>query len=99
MLTGLYILCYYIARQQEMRQKREYGSVAQLVRAPACHAGGRGFEPLLSRHFGSLAQLGERLPYKQDVTGSSPVIPINKNDVHFEHRFFILYSFCISQKL
>ena len=27
------------------------GSVAQLVRVPACHAGGRGFEPLLSRHF------------------------------------------------
>ena len=26
-----------------------YGSVAQLVRVPACHAGGRGFEPLLSR--------------------------------------------------
>ena len=25
--------------------------------------------------FGSLAQLGERLPYKQDVTGSSPVTP------------------------
>ena len=28
-----------------------FGSVAQLVRVPACHAGGRGFEPLLSRQF------------------------------------------------
>ena len=26
---------------------------------------------------GSIAQLGERLPYKQDVTGSSPVTPTN----------------------
>jgi hypothetical protein len=25
---------------------------------------------------GRLAQLGERLPYKQEVTGSSPVPPI-----------------------
>ncbi len=27
---------------------------------------------------GSLAQLGEHLPYKQGVTGSSPVVPTKK---------------------
>ena len=55
------------------------GLVAQLVRAPPCHGGGRGFESHPGR-FGILAQLGEHLPYKQRVTGSSPVGPIiNKN--------------------
>ena len=28
----------------------QYGPVAQLVRAPACHAGGRRFEPDPGRH-------------------------------------------------
>ena len=32
--------------------------VAQLVRAPACHAGGRGFEPRHSRH--SLSEAPDR---------------------------------------
>ena len=61
--------------------------MAQLVRAPPCHGGGRGFESLLGRLtlysctnvklvYGVLAQLGEHLPYKQRVTGSSPVGPI-----------------------
>ena len=54
-----------------------YGPVAQLVRAPPCHGGGRGFESLLGRFkFGILAQLGEHLPYKQRVIGSSPIGPI-----------------------
>ena len=49
--------------------------MAQLVRAPPCHGGGHGFESRLGR-FGILAELGEHLPYKQRVTGSSPVGPI-----------------------
>ena len=49
--------------------------MAQLVRAPPCHGGGRGFESRLGRLTGVLAQLGEHLPYKQRVTGSSPVGP------------------------
>ena len=51
------------------------GLMAQLVRAPPCHGGGRRFESDWGR-YGILAQLGEHLPYKQRVTGSSPVGPI-----------------------
>ncbi len=29
------------------------------------------------RLFGSIAQLGEHLPYKQRVIGSSPIVPTN----------------------
>ena len=50
-------------------------------RAPALHAGGQRFDPARLHHNlyyyflinGGLAQLGEHLPYKQGVTGSSPV--------------------------
>ena len=53
------------------------GPVAQLVRALACHARGRGFEPLPGRHYLSLscagvAQLAEQLICNQQVAGSSP---------------------------
>ena len=52
--------------------------MAQLVRAPPCHGGGHGFESRLGRViiYGILAQLGEHLPYKQRVIGSSPIGPI-----------------------
>ena len=36
----------------------------------------RSREELLKNRYGVLAQLGEHLPYKQRVTGSSPVGPI-----------------------
>ena len=48
--------------------------MAQLVRAPPCHGGGREFESLLGRLYGIIAQLGEHLPYKQRVIGSSPIV-------------------------
>ena len=48
------------------------GGVAQLVRASACHAEGRGFEPRHSRHFGhkiAPALLGQGLFYCLEVAG------------------------------
>ena len=49
-----------------------YGRVVQLVRTPACHAGGRGFEPLLGRHIASVAQLVEQRTENPRVVGSIP---------------------------
>ena len=59
------------------------GLVVQLVRTLPCHGRGRGFEPHPGRCIhnrilfmnGILAQLGEHLPYKQRVIGSSPIGP------------------------
>ena len=68
----------------------ENGLVAQLVRAPPCHGGGRGFEPhpgrlqfiiVYSMFNGIIAQLGEHLPYKQRVIGSSPIGPILQQEI------------------
>jgi predicted amino acid racemase len=36
---------------------------------------------LRGRQHGSLAQLGEHLPYKQGVIGSSPIVPTNKAEI------------------
>ena len=63
---------------------KKNGLVAQLVRALACHARGRGFEPHPSRHplnmkFADLAHLVERHLAKVEVAGSSPVIRSKKH--------------------
>ena len=51
-----------------------------MARASGSYPEGRWFDSTRRYHFslrryGSLAQLGEHLPYKQRVTGSSPVTP------------------------
>ena len=54
---------------------KEYGEIAQLARAHGSYPWCRGFESPSRYLYGILAQLGEHLPYKQRVTGSSPVGP------------------------
>ena len=48
------------------------GPVVQLVRMPACHAGGRGFEPLPGRHCALVAQSVEQQTENLRVGGSIP---------------------------
>ena len=40
----------------------------------------------VDRNFGIIAQLGEHLPYKQGVTGSSPVGPIFAKEFYLEAK-------------
>ena len=53
-----------------------YGGIAQLARAHGSYPWCRWFKSSSRYLYGILAQLGEHLPYKQRVTGSSPVGPI-----------------------
>ena len=60
---------------------KENGEIAQLARAHGSYPWCRGFESpsryltekSVTNKYGILAQLGEHLPYKQRVIGSSPI--------------------------
>ena len=56
--------------------------LGQAVKTPPFHGGNRGSIPLgVTILYGSIAQLGEHLPYKQRVIGSSPIGPTSVTTV------------------
>jgi hypothetical protein len=75
---------HLLVRSESGRHYIAYGQVVQLVRTPACHAGGRRFEPVLGRQFSprdlcpvgkinaSVAQLVEQGTENPRVVGSIP---------------------------
>ncbi len=82
--------------------------VGQAVKTPPFHGDNGGSIPPRVTNYGRLAQLGERLPYKQDVGSSilsSPTIleMINEywNDnssAHFCVSYYHYHALCIIEK-
>ena len=58
---------------------RPYG---QAVKTPPFHGDNPGSSPGRVINYGSLAQLGEHLPYKQGVIGSSPIVSTQEGSTH-----------------
>ena len=52
-------------------RRTQCGVVVQLVRTPACHAGGRGFKSLPRRQLAAIAQSVERILGKDEVSSSN----------------------------
>ena len=68
--------------------------VAQLVRALACHARGRGFEPHPSRHsqYASVAQLVEQRTENPRVVGSIPTGGTKDVEICFSYPLICGFS-------
>ena len=85
------------------------GAVVQLVRTPACHAGGRGFKSLPRRHFknygesrlhssernryAAIAQQVERILGKDEVGSSNLPSSSKTPDSEKNQEFFFILLF------
>ena len=65
------------------------GVISSVGRASPLQGGGRRFEPVITHHFGSLAQLVEQLTFNQLVAGSNPARPTNSE----KSALWALFSF------
>ena len=92
-------MCYYNQALHERREKLKSGRVVQSVSTPACHAGGRGFEPLHGRQImpqmkicgiknAAIAQMVEHVIGNDEVS-SSNLLSSSKKSVSERKRIFL----------
>ena len=67
--------------------RRYQWPVGQAVKTPPFHGGNTSSNLVRVTIYGSIAQLGEHLPYKQRVIGSSPIVP-TKTKILSRDRIF-----------
>ena len=72
--------------------RRYQWPVGQAVKTPPFHGGNTSSNLVRVTIFGSIAQLGEHLPYKQRVIGSSPIVPTRKK-TSFGCLFSVIFAY------
>ena len=70
--------------------------VRQVVKTPPFHGGFASSNLAQVTRHGRLAQLGERLPYKQNVSSSILLSPTKEKQSEMVAFFFEKYLFCVS---